>query len=337
MTLRRIATAAAFSLSALLSLPSFAAGIPATIASFSQPNLSSDAAYRALASNLARAPGAPFDVKLLILGELGSDEQHFTALRRGRVQIVGVGYQSISTAVPELAVVNAPFLFESWDELDFVLDNFAVPFIDNLLDAKGIRALRHYGMVWHGIYGRKPLIEPADAAKLRYRATIDTGSQLMAEELKADMIQVSGTEILTGLQTGLLDAGETNELVYVMTAIDTEARHWTYTRHTASIVGIIADKKWYERLTPDQKAAVDNGYPDIGRARAAIRADGLRELARAAARGAIVHELSPQARARWVTATRPVHRRLIDDTGGQAQKLYDLIVEGKRAFAAQKN
>lgn len=335
MMSNRIATAAAFCLNLLVASPLLAAGIPATIASFSQPNLSSDAAYRELAVNLARAPGAPFDVKLLILGELGSDEQHFTAMRRGRVQIVGVGYQSISTAVPELAVVNAPFLFASWDELDFVLDNFAAPFIDTLLEAKGIHALRHYGMVWHGIYARKPLLEPADAAKLRYRATIDTGSQLMAAELKADMIQVSGTEILTGLQTGLLDAGETNELVYVMTAIDSQAKHWTYTRHTASIVGILTDKKWYDRLTPEQKVAVDNGYPEIGRARAAIRADGPRELARATARGAVVHELTAEARARWIDATRPVHRRLIDDAGGQTQKLYDIIMDGKRAFAAR--
>lgn len=324
-----------FVLIALFAAPAMAAKIPVTIAAFSQTNLSSDRAYRELGTNLEKAPGAPFDVKLLVLGELGSDEAHFAAMRRDRVQIVGVGYQSVSTAVPELAVVNAPFLFESWDELDFVLDNFLIPLIDPLLEAKGIHAISQYGMVWNGLYGRKPVLEPTDLRNMRYRAMIDTGAQLMARQLGADMIQVSGTEIVTGLQTGLLDGGETNELVYVMAAIDSEAKQWTFSRHTASIVGVIAEKRWYDRLTADQKSAVDAGYPDARHARAAIRADAAAGFTRAASRGAVTHELSPEARARWVAATRPVHKRLIESAGGQSQTLYDAIMEGKRVFAAR--
>ena len=327
-----------FAAAAAMLIPAIAsaAKIPATIAAFSQPHLSSDQNYRQLGAALEKAPGAPFDVKLLILGELGSDEAHFTALRRDRVQIVGVGYQSISTAVPEFTVVNAPFLFESWEEYDFVIDHFLVPALNTLLDGKGLHGLRHYGMVWHGVYGRKPLVEPGDVKSLRFRALIDSSSQMMAEELKTDMIQVASTETLTGLQTGLLDGGETNQLVYVMTAIDSEAKYWTATHHTASMLGVIALKSWWDRLTPDQQAAVDGGYPDTATARTNIRADGLREIARAVERGAIVHQLGPEARARWVAATLPVHKRLVEVTGGQSQRLYDLIIEGKRAFAARR-
>lgn len=309
--------------------------IPAGIAAFSQTQLSSDRAYRELGAALDAVPGKPFDVKLLIMGELGNDESHFTALRRDRVQIVGVGYQSISTAVPEFAVVNAPFLFDGWDELDFVIDNFLVDSLNQLLDAKGLVGLRHYGMNWHGFYGRKPILEPADVARMRFRALIDSSSQSMARQLGADMIQVGSTEILTGLQTGLLDGGETNELVYVITAVDTEAPHWTYMRNTVSMLGVIALKSWWTRLTPDQKTAVANGYPATEIARAGIRADGDKEIARAVARGAVIHELTPEARQRWIAATRPVHLQMIEQIGGDSQRLYDLILEGKRAYAAR--
>lgn len=309
--------------------------IPAGIAAFSQAQLSSDRAYRELGAALEAVPGQPFDVKLLIMGELGNDESHFTALRRDRVQIVGVGYQSISTAIPEFAIVNAPFLFDGWEELDFVVDNFLVEPLDQLLDAKGLVGLRHYGMNWHGFYGRKPILEPADVAKMRFRALIDSASQIMARQLGADMIQVGSTEILTGLQTGLLNGGETNELVYVMTAVDSEAPHWTYMRNTVSMLGVVALKTWWSRLTPEQQAAVAGGYPTTAVARAGIRADGDKEIARAVARGAIIHELTAEARQRWVAATRPVHTQMIDQIGGDSQRLYDLILEGKRAFAAR--
>ena len=68
-------------------------------------------------------------------------------------------------------------------------------------------------------------------------------------------------------------------------------------------------------------------------ARAGIRANGVRDMAKAAAHGATMHELSPEARARWVAATLPVHRRLIDAAGGRSQELYDLVMRGKKAFA----
>jgi TRAP-type C4-dicarboxylate transport system substrate-binding protein len=221
--------------------------------------------------------------------------------------------------------------------MDFVVDNFLTAALDRLLAAKGLHGLRHYGMIWHGVYGRKPLLEPGDVARLRYRALIDSASQLMATELKTDMIQVASTEILTGLQTGLLDGGETNQLVYVMTAIDSQAPHWTATHHTASMLGLIAEKSWWNRLTPEQQAAVEGGYPDRATARAAIRADGMSEIARAAARGAIVHDLPPDARARWRAAVVPTYKRLIEASGDGAQDIFDLIREGQRAYAARAN
>jgi TRAP-type C4-dicarboxylate transport system substrate-binding protein len=105
-------------------------------------------------------------------------------------------------------------------------------------------------------------------------------------------------------------------------------------RHNPSMLGIIANKKWWDRLTPDQQAAVQNGYVDAATARAGIRADGLRELEIAVrTKGVMAHAVSPEARARWKQATLPVHRRLIAQAGGRAQEIYDKAMEGKRAFA----
>jgi TRAP-type C4-dicarboxylate transport system substrate-binding protein len=309
---------------------------PVTIAAFSNTYLSSESHYRALGDALASAPGAPFDVRLLIRGELGADEDHFNALRRGRVQVVGVSYASVSTAVPEFTVLNAPFLFDGWDETDFVFDNFLIPFLNELLSAAGLHGIRTYGMVWYGFYGRAPVLEPSDVRNMRFRALIDASSQLTAAELKGDMIQIAATEIVTALQTGLVDGGETNELIYAMTGIDREAPHWTASRHTPSMVAVISTKKWWDSLTPDQQRLVDTGYPPAAHARAGIRADGERLLARAADNGATIHELSAAARARWVAATLPVHRKLVEAAGGRAQELYDLALAGKKAFAARR-
>jgi len=311
--------------------------IPATIAAFSMPILASDGYYYGWGEALKNAPGAPFDVKVLAHGELGADETIFNALRRERVQLVGVGYASIATAIPEFTLLNAPFLFDTWDEVDFVYDNFLIPMLNDLLRQHGMVGLRHYGQVWHGIYGRKPLHEPDQLKNVRFRALIDPASQVIARSLGADMIQIPMTDIVTGLQTGLIDAGETNDLIYLMTGTNRDAPNYTFTRHTTSMLAILSSAKWWDTLTSAQQQLIDQGYPAATVTRAGIRADSVREMAVAMQAGKVVgYELSPDARARWKDATSRVYRELIAQAGGRSQELYDRVLAGKRAFAERK-
>jgi TRAP-type transport system periplasmic protein len=311
--------------------------IPVTIAAFSMPHLASDKYYNGWADALRAAPGAPFEVNALVRGELGADENIFYALRRERVQLVGVGYASVATAIPEFSVLNAPFLFERWDEVDFVYDNYLIPLLNDILRDHGLIGLRHYGQVWHGVYGKQPLTEPTDLKNVRFRALIDPASQLIAEQLQADMIQIPLTDIVTGLQTGLINAGETNDLIYLMTGTNRSAPDYTFTRHTTSMLTILASAKWWATLTPAQQKIVDAGYPAAAVARAGIRADSVREMAANIASGSVRgHDLSAEARARWMAATAPVHEKLVARAGGRAAALYKLVQEGKHAYAAQQ-
>ena len=50
-----------------------------------------------------------------------------------------------------------------------------------------------------------------------------------------------------------------------------------------------------------------------------------------------VHRLTPEQRAAWKDATAPAHGRLIEVIGGRSQQIYDVIQEGKRAYAAQQD
>ena len=312
--------------------------IPVSIAALSMPQLASDGYYHRWGEALAKASGELFDVKMLVRGELGADETIFNALRRDRVQLVGVGYASISTVIPEFTLLNAPFLFDSWEDVDFVYDNFLIPLLNEMMREHDIIGISHYGMVWHGIYGRRPILEPADVKNVRFRALIDPASQFTAQQLGGDMIQIPSTDVVTALQTGLIDGGETNDLIYVMTGTERDAPHYTLSRHTVSMLGVIATKKFWDRLTPEQQNLVMASYPPTAEARAGIRADGLREIALGVTnKGVKTYELTPESRARWKVATLPVHEQLITQAGGRARELYNRVLEGKRAFTKLTN
>lgn len=307
--------------------------IPLTIGATSSPVLSADQFYTQMSDRLGGGPDAPFDVKLLVRGEIGSDESVFFAMRRGRIQIAGVGGQSVSTAVPELTVLNAPYLFDSWAEIDFIYETVVAPFTNMLLEDHGVIGLRLYGAAWHGIYAKTPIYEPSATVDMRFRALIDPASQLFVQALGADTFQVASTEVVTALQTGLIEAGETNTHVYNITGTSYEASYLTRTRHTPSLIALVANKRWYDALTTEQQEMVMQSHPSAKDSGDILRGEA--ESMLAAAEHVTVIEPTPQQLVTWKKIGRSTHEALIAEAGGRAQELYDLVLKAKADFAAR--
>jgi len=68
-----------------------------------------------------------FNVDYHIYGELGASEPLLGALKRGRVQFVVTSQSLISAQIPEVAVLNLPYLFEICDVSDYVYDCCILP------------------------------------------------------------------------------------------------------------------------------------------------------------------------------------------------------------------
>ncbi len=310
--------------------------IPLTIGAVSSPAIASDAFYQNMGATLKAVSGQPFDVKLLVRGEIGSDESYFYALRRGRIQIAAVGAQSAATAVPEFTVLNAPYLFESWKEFDYVNAAVITPFGNELLAEHGVIGLRLYGAVWHGVYAKVPIHHPQDVAGKRFRALIDPASQLFIQALGADTFQVASPEVVTSLQTGLIEGGETNSFVYAMTGTSVDAPYFTLTRHTPGVIALLANKQWYESLNPNQRDLILKSHPNVDDAAAAMRIDEDRILRTAAEDDVTLIEPTADQLAAWRAIGLSTHQDVIDAAGGRAQELYDAIIAAKADFAAQQ-
>lgn len=302
-----------------------------TVGAAAMMDLASDRLYQEFGAALA-GPDSEFDVKLMVRGEGGSDEQNFNSVRRGRMQMGGISYGAISTAIPELAVLNAPFLFDSYEELDFVLAAGLADTINAMMGDVGLVGLGQNAASWHIVYSKTPLIEPGDARGVRMRSRIDASSILFLQELEADVIHLSATDVIPSLQTGLINAGETNSFVYLLNGIYTEAPHLTLTNHVPSITGFIANKPWWTGMTDKQRATVIEALAPRETWNAPMRADEQRLLKQSRDRGVTIHALSPEMRAKWKEAVLPSHRALIEDIGGRSQEIYDVVMEAKARF-----
>ena len=280
-------------------------------------------------SNGALAPN------MLIHGEGGSEEQVLTALRRGRIQVASLSTLVLSSVMPEVGVLTIPFLFDSVDEVDFIIDNFIIPRVNQLAADKGLVALRWLELGPQNIFARKPILTPADIKSVRIRTTQDIATKLFLEVAQADVIYLPSPDVISSLQTGLLDGGVTPTIAYAETGVVRDAPHYSLIGFCQIGNLILANKKWLESLPTDHAQIVTDSFASNLEIRTLIRGAAAAGLTRQIELGFTAYELTPVQRAAWKAVAVGINKKVIAEQGGQSQSLFDAVQAGKRAFAAQ--
>lgn len=262
-------------------------------------------------------------------GQLGSEETTLSQLRRGRVQLGGFSLQGASSVVPELGVLLAPYLFDSFEEVDDVMDRELWPLFEQLFAQKGLVLLSWAEVGWTNIYGKRPINTPRDALGTKLRSSNALASQLLVRSLGADMVPLPYPDILPSLQTGLIDGGESGTILYALAGVAEEAPYLNLTRHAFDTGVVLANRNWFDALSAAQRRQIRDSVLPAARARAAVRASERRILESAADRGIRVHQPDEAELAAWRRATAANTQRIIDAAGGRAERVYHRILEGK--------
>ncbi|MCC5860873.1 MAG: TRAP transporter substrate-binding protein [Gammaproteobacteria bacterium] len=275
-------------------------------------------------------------MRMLIYGQLGSEEALVSGLRRGRVQFANLSAMAASTVLPELALLYAPYLFDSYAEADYVFDTYLTPVFRELLAERGLHLVTWNEIGFHHVYAKRPLMTPAQMRGVRFRVSASPASQLFARALGADVISVGFGDIVPSLQTGLMEAGENGVPLYARTGIAGEAPHLMLTAHSLGMSVIVADLRWWNGLTDAQRELFGTAFPDISVTRRMIREEIDRDLAISEAElGFVSHELTVEQRALWVEATRGTHDDIIRTLGGRSREIYELIEQGRASWQAR--
>ncbi len=241
----------------------------------------------------------------------------------------------IGSLVPEAALLQAPYLFDSTDQADYVYDTVLSDVFTHLLIPYGLTFLSWDEVGFHHVYGKAPFPTPEDMKGVRFRVSSGIAARLFAEAISADVIPLSFNENIIGLQTGLVEAGANATILYAGTGIAEEAPYLTLTGHMLATNFMVASTSWLASLSPEHQAIVRQGWLPIDESRAMSRAEEADFMARKTDIGFTAQTLSPAQREAWTQAAQPVTRELIDYIGGQSQDIFDAIQIAKQKFEAE--
>ena len=311
--------------------------IDVTVVANAPPGGPGDKLWKMFDDAVTEKSGGRLSLSLLVHGQIGGDDLVMQALRRGRGQVGIIGESGFAQVVPEVAVLNMPYLFSGPDELDFVVDGYVAPAIKELAAEKNLEFLQWVEVGWMNIYAKQPLLTPSDAKSYRLRALPYETSQAFLSAIDADVINLSFPDVIPGLQTGLIDGGESSTLMYARAGLYQDAPHLTLTRHAYSFAALLMNKEWLDALDPANRAIMASSFPDQAFVRKDTRDSLILELASAEKEGVVVHRLKPAALEPWAARARETHDALLDRLGGDARRIYELVQEGKDAYAARVN
>jgi tripartite ATP-independent transporter DctP family solute receptor len=286
---------------------------------------------------VAEKSGGKMKVKLFAGGLLGNDVSMVSSLQGGTQEItipdtstlVGIG------GLKDFGLINLPFLFNSSQEADALLDG---PFGQKLLAKLPEKGLVGLGFWENGFRqisnNRRPITKAEDISGLKLRVIqnplfIDT-----FQALGANALPMPFPEVYTALETGTVDGQENPLATLVASKFYEVQKHAVMSNHIYSVWAFLVSKKFWDRLSPDeQKILTEAAAEATAFERQAIRDFEAKALDEIKAKGIEVTTLSKDEVAKMRDITKPVWDKFTTEFGEASAK--EMLAELEKIRAAK--
>ncbi len=242
------------------------------------------------------------EVKLSIFagGSMGDEGDVVRKIRNDRLQagmLTSVGLAEVDRAITALQLM--PIMFRNWEEVDHVREKLRARLEKTFLD-KGFVMLFWADAGWVRYFSRKPAVTPRDLKPIKVWAMRgDTeGVALMKDYYQP--VQLNAKDILTSLETGMIDAVPIVPVLANAGQIVTAAKNMIDLKWVPVVGATVVQRKVWESIPADLRQRLAEAANQRG---ALIRAQSRKEDDQAIAamekRGLKVHPVPPAALAEW--------------------------------------
>jgi TRAP-type C4-dicarboxylate transport system substrate-binding protein len=261
---------------------------------------------------------------------LGSEQDTILQVQNGRLESGGFSVTAGVQIVKEMSLLAAPYVWESEKQADCVLDNFLFAEYQKLFDKRGLVLTQWSEVGWVNVYGKKPLLTPADTKGYKVRVAPASSSKVFWDAVGANGVQLGVPDVNPSLQTGLVDGGDFPNLTYVAMGTGKLAPHLTLTQHQHQAGIVVFNKRFYERLPKDTRAKIELVSSPPHQLRTEVRGVQAAMLKAHQAQGGTVHTPTADQLSAWKKAAEPAQAALVKDIGGEAPRLWQVIQKAKK-------
>ena len=209
-------------------------------------------------------------MKVYLNGVLGDEKAMLQKMRYGQLNGGGFSTGGISSVVPELQILELPFLFNNHEEADHVMDNVLYDDLSAALEKRGFKLWIWAENGWLDFAGKRPIRNPGDLQASKVAMQESDVQLAMYEAFGVKAVPLPVPEILGALQTGMVDAFSGSPVFATAAQWFAYTDHWVDSDHIYQPAAVIFSKKvgtppcgppeaidsYREKVTADARAAV---------------------------------------------------------------------------------
>jgi len=290
-TARRLATLAALALG--LGVTGAAAGETALRINISlAQNSHYGVAIDTLAREVERRTDGRYKVQTFYSSALGAERESVEGVQLGTLDLTLTSTGPLPNFVPDVAILDIPFLFRDYAHARAVLDGPIGQELLTKFQAKGM-----VGLAWaengfrHMTNSKRPVNVPDDLRGLKMR-TMENPIHIEAyRQFGILPTPMAFTEVFTALQQGTVDGQENPLSVIEAAKLDQVQKYLTLTGHVYSPAVFLMNKaRWDSLSDADKQAFLDAAKEAVKANRARVDEDERKAVADLRAKGMIVAE-----------------------------------------------
>ncbi|TCL71793.1 TRAP transporter substrate-binding protein [Rhizobium sp. BK251] len=252
--------------------------------------------------------GGKIEIKLYPGGVLGGDVQTLSALQGGVVEMTVLNAGILASNVKQFGAVDLPFLFNSGEEADKVMDGPFGESLIKLLPDTGLVGLAYWELGFRNLTNNRHAVTKLDDIKGLKIRTIQSPIPIeLFNSLGANAVPLPYTELYTALETGTVD-GQENPAANIVNAKFYEVqKYMTVTRHQYNPQIVLISKKFWDGLNDEEKAVLQAAATEArDYQRKVSREQDAKAMAEIKGTGMQVDELSPEETQKLREAVKPM-------------------------------
>jgi tripartite ATP-independent transporter DctP family solute receptor len=274
-------------------------------------------AVKVFADEVAKLSGGKMKVRAFGAASLGPDTQMQQALAGGAQEMMVGSTATLVGITKEMALWDAPFLFNNAAEADAVLDGPVGRKVIDKLPEKGLVGLVYWENGFRNLTNNtRPIARADDLQGVKLRVMQNPVYLESFKILGANPVPLPFSELFSALETKAVDGQENPYNTILSSKFYEVQKYVTASNHVYSPWIVMASKKWWDTLSKDErKVLLDAAVKSREFERKDTRDEASKALADLKAKGMQFSELPPAETAKLRAKLAPVNQSIAADVG----------------------
>jgi len=232
--------------------------------------LTPDSHYQAAALKFKEVieAGSKGEIKVSVYpqSQLGGEVKMIQSARTGAVGAVITASPPLENTIPEFSILSLPYLFDSVDQANAVLQGPLGAKMLKMLDARGLVGLSFFSVFERSVFGSRPVRKVEDLKGMKIRVLQGPGFIKTYEALGAQPTPMAYSEVFVALQNGVVDGAEASPEQVIQDKFVEVTKYFnlTTTHNMPSLV--LMSKVVFDKLSKEQQDLVRKAAAEAAKA-----------------------------------------------------------------------